>query len=117
MSRIGEALITIPSGVTVEQTAGIVSVSGPKGSLKLQLAPEIKLEMEGQTVTFKRKNDQRQVKALHGLMRSLFFNMIVGVTSGWTKDLELVGVGFRAQVNGSKLTLNVGYSHPVDIEA
>lgn len=117
MSRVGEALIIIPPGVTVEQTAGIISVAGPKGSLKLQLTPEIKLEIEGQTAVFKRKNDQKKVKALHGLMRSLFFNMIVGVTTGWTKDLELVGVGFRAQVNGSKLTLNVGYSHPVDVEA
>ncbi|OGE33935.1 50S ribosomal protein L6 [Candidatus Daviesbacteria bacterium RIFCSPHIGHO2_02_FULL_36_13] len=122
MSRVGESPILIPTGVTVEHTAGNITVSGPKGNLNLHLAPEIKFELEGSTILFKRKNDQKRIKALHGLMRSLLSNMVVGVTEGWTKDLELVGVGFRAQVNGNdgssnKLTLNVGYSHPVEVEA
>src|SRR5687767_5609512 len=117
MSRVGSSPILIPSGVTVEQTSDNIVVNGPKGRLSISLVPEIKLEIEGQNLLFKRKNDQKKIKALHGLMRSLTANMINGVTAGWSKDLELVGVGFRAQVNGNKIILNVGYSHPVEIEA
>jgi len=117
MSRIGNAPILIPTGVTVEKKQRQILVNGAKGKLELLIDPAITVEIEGQNVVLKRKNDLKKVKALHGLMRSLLANMIIGVTSGWSKNLELVGVGFRAQVNGSKLTLNVGYSHPVEIEA
>lgn len=117
MSRIGDLPILIPSGVTVEKQDAYIKVVGPKGTLELVVDPAIKIEIEGQTLRAIRKNDLKKVKALHGLVRSLIANMILGVTDGWNKDLELVGVGFRAQVEGSKLILNVGYSHPVEMEA
>lgn len=117
MSRIGNAPITIPAGVTVEKNDREISVSGPKGVLKIQMDPAISLDIEGSIISVKRKNDQKKVKALHGLTRSLVANLVIGVTSLWSKDLELVGVGFRAQVNGNKLILNVGFSHPVEIVA
>lgn len=117
MSRIGSSPILIPAGVTVEKQENLVVVNGSKGELDLLINPAITIEIEGQNIILKRKNDLKKIKALHGLMRSLLANMIVGVTEGWSKNLELVGVGFRAQVNDNKLTLNVGYSHPVEIEA
>lgn len=117
MSRIGNAIIIIPAGVTATKTGSNLVVNGPKGNLSLEVIPEMKVEIEGNQLLVKRKNDQKKVKALHGLTRSLIANMVIGVTEGWSKDLELVGVGFRAQTDGSKLTLNVGYSHPVDLIA
>lgn len=117
MSRIGNAVITIPSGVTVENTGKTVNVNGPKGVLTLELDPVVSIVIEGDKITVKRKNDLKRVKAMHGLTRSLIANMIAGVSNLWSKDLELVGVGFRAQVNGNKLVLNVGYSHQVEIIA
>lgn len=117
MSRIGNAPIIIPAGVTVEKTGKIVSVSGPKGALTIALDPAISLEMENNIIVLKRKNDQKKVKAMHGLTRSLIANMITGVNQPWSKNLELVGVGFRAQLNGNKLVLNVGFSHPVEVVA
>lgn len=124
MSRIGNAPITILAGVLVEKTGSEILVKGPKGELKMQLDPAISLEITDGLATFKRKNDQKKnerssskSKALHGLMRALLANMVLGVTDGWSKKLELVGVGYRAQVNGSVLTLSVGFSHPVIIEA
>ncbi len=116
MSRIGNALILIPVGVTVETQGVKVVITGPKGTLNLNLQPLISLEINDNKIVVKRKNDEKRVKALHGLTRSLIANMIIGVTNGWSKSLELVGVGFRAEVLGSSLTLNVGYSHPVKIE-
>ncbi len=115
MSRIGNSPINIPSGVTIEQNGQNILVTGPKGSLSLEVNPEIKAEVVEGKIIVKRKNDLKKVKALHGLTRNLINNMVLGVTDGWTKFLELVGVGFRAQVNGNKLILNVGYSHPVEI--
>src|SRR3989338_306826 len=122
MSRIGNSPINIVTGVEVSKTDGKVMVKGPKGSLDITLPIEIRVEIEGDQIIVKRKNDEKKVKALHGLIRSLIANMVVGVSSGWTKDLELQGVGFRAQVDGnsgstSKLVLNVGYSHQVEVEA
>lgn len=117
MSRIGNSPVLIPSGVTVEKNGTKLVVAGPKGTLELDIYPEIKVELDSNQIIIKRKSEQKKVKALHGLIRSLLANMIVGVTDGWTKNLELVGVGFRAQVSGSKLVLNVGFSHPVEIEA
>lgn len=116
MSRIGDQPILIPSGVTVEKQNRKILVNGPKGKLELDVEPSIDVKIEGQNLIVKPKFDQKRVKALHGLVRSLLANMVIGVTEGWSKNLELVGVGFRAQVLGNKLSLNVGYSHPVEIE-
>lgn len=117
MSRVGNAPILTPSGVTVEKTGTGVNVTGPKGTLTLNVKRGISVEIEGDKIIVKRKNDQKQIKALHGLTRNLIANMITGVTSLWSKNLELSGVGFRAQVEGNKLVLNVGFSHPVEIVA
>ena len=115
MSRIGNSPILIPAGVVVEtgkqslpsNEGKTVVVTGPKGTLELTVDPAITVTLEESNVVVKRKNDTKKVKSLHGLVRSLIANNITGVTSGWNKDLELVGVGFRAQSNGNKLTLNV----------
>ncbi len=115
MSRIGNAPIIIPAGVTVEKAGKTVSVTGPKGTLKLDVDSSISVEVESNQVIIKRKNDEKKIRALHGLTRSLLANMVVGVTNSWSKNLELVGVGFRAQASGDKIVLNVGYSHPVEI--
>ena len=117
MSRIGNAPILIPAGVTIEKNGINIVVNGPKGILKMEVALGIKVEIEGDRIIVKRKNDQKKIRALHGLVRSLIANMTVGVTEAWSKNLELVGVGFRAQTDGGKLTLNVGYSHPVEVSA
>lgn len=115
MSRIGNAPILIPAGTEVSKTGQLISVAGPKGTLKLDVDPAISVEIEGSQVIVKRKNDQKKVRALHGLTRSLIANMVMGVNTLWSKNLELVGVGFRAQVAGDKLILNVGYSHQVEV--
>jgi large subunit ribosomal protein L6 len=117
MSRIGYAPIQIPNGVTVEKTGNQIMVTGSKGSLSFGIAEEIEVETEGSQMLIKRKNDQKQTKAMHGLTRALLNNMVIGVSAGWTKKLELIGVGYRAQSSGDKLTLNVGYSHPVEVLA
>lgn len=117
MSRIGNSPITIPAGVTIKGSTHYVVVNGPKGTLSLDVAKEITVEIANSQIIVKRKNDQKRVKSLHGLTRNLIANMITGVTEGWTKFLELSGVGFRAQSDGNKLILNVGYSHPVEIAA
>lgn len=117
MSRIGNLPIIIPAGVTVEINGHHITVNGPKGNLELKFAPEVKVEVLEGKVIVKRKNDLKKSRALHGLTRNLIVNNIVGVTEGWAKFLELVGIGFRAQVSGKRLTLNVGFSHSVEIEA
>lgn len=118
MSRIGNALIQIPQGVTVEKNGDNMVVTGPKGNLNLKLNSGVGVDIEEGKVLVKRKSDEKNIRALHGLTRSLIANMVLGVTNGWSKDLELVGVGFRAQVNsGDKLMLNVGYSHQVEVVA
>lgn len=117
MSRIGDAPIEIPQGVTVEKSGGLISVTGPKGILKLEVNPAISVEIEEKRVIVKRGNDQKKIRALHGLTRSLIANMTAGVTTSWSKSLELIGVGFRAQVAGNKLIINAGFSHPVEITA
>ncbi len=117
MSRIGNAPIQIPAGVTATKTGGKIVVNGSRGQLELSPDLRISVEINDGILQVKRKNEQKVVKALHGLTRSLIANMVTGVTEGWSKNLELVGVGFRAQGNGDKLTLAVGYSHPVEIIA
>jgi len=104
-------------GVEVSTTSGSVVVKGPKGELSMKIDPTITMEIDSQVVSFKRKSEVKRVKALHGLTRALFANMVKGVTVGWTKKLELVGVGYRAQSSGDKLNLSVGFSHPVEMTA
>ena len=118
MSRIGKLPINIPGGVTI--TVGddnTVNVKGPKGQLSEKISPDMEISMEEGVLLVKRPSDDKELEALHGLSRSLIHNMVVGVTSGYQKNLDIVGVGYRAQMQGTKLVLNVGYSHPVEFEA
>lgn len=117
MSRIGNLPIQIPTGVTVEKTDDTVVVNGSKGVLSTKVHPHIKIEIADGQIIVKRKNNQASNRSLHGLTRSLIANMVTGVTNGWSRNLELVGVGFRAQSSGDKLNLNIGYSHPVEVVA
>ena len=117
MSRIGNKTITIPAGVEVTLNAGNeVIVKGSKGTLTRTFSPLIEIKIDGNIVTCKRKNEEKHTKQLHGTTRALLNNMIVGVSEGFTKQLTLVGIGFRAAISGNKLTLNVGYSHPINFE-
>ena len=113
MSRIGRAPIPLPSGVTVQQEPGALRVEGPKGALALQLPPDITAAVADQRVTVSRAGDTQDLRARHGLYRALIANMVHGVATGFTKELDVVGVGYRAQVQGKQLTLHVGFSHPV----
>jgi large subunit ribosomal protein L6 len=118
MSRIGKAPITVPSGVEVLIGDGRVSVKGPQGTLERALPGEITIRQEDSVLTVERPNDERQNRALHGLTRSLVNNMVLGVTNGFSKDLEIVGVGYRAVAKGpGLLELALGFSHPVIINA
>lgn len=117
MSRIGKAPINIPSGVDVKISNGNeVSIKGPKGELKQQIDQDIKVLVENNTLTLQRPTDQKRHKALHGLYRSLLNNMVTGVTSGYKKSQELVGVGYKAQADGQILDLILGYSHHIYFE-
>ena len=117
MSRIGKMPIAVPAGVTVDIAENNkVTVKGPKGELKRALAPDMEIKQDGDTITVTRPNDLKRNRALHGLTRTLLNNMIVGVTDGYTKTLEVNGVGYRAAKQGKKLVLNLGYSHPVEME-
>ena len=114
MSRIGKAPITVPSGVEVSIDGHRVVVSGPKGSLDLEGPGKITIRREDDTLLVERPNDERENRALHGLTRSLVNNMVVGVSTGFERRLQLVGVGYRAQAQGNKLNLALGFSHPID---
>ncbi|WP_053364782.1 50S ribosomal protein L6 [Bacillus sp. FJAT-27245] len=116
MSRIGKKPIEIPAGVTVALDNNTVTVKGPKGELVRSFSPEISILVEDNTVTITRPSDAKEIRALHGTTRAVLANMVEGVSKGFEKGLELVGVGYRASKQGSKLVLNVGYSHPVEIE-
>ena len=116
MSRIGNKVITVPADVEVSQEGTVVTVKGPKGTLSREIAPQITMTVDGSEVTFTRASDDNKTKALHGTTRANVANMVEGVSTGFTKTLKLVGVGYRAAKSGSKLTLSVGYSHPVDFE-
>ena len=116
MSRIGRMPIAIPAGVTVDVAENnTVTVKGPKGELKRTLPSEMEIKMEDGQLTVARPNDLKKMKSLHGLTRTLINNMIVGVTEGYEKKLEVNGVGYRASKSGKTLTLNLGYSHPVEM--
>src|SRR5262245_58675995 len=116
MSRIGRLPITVPAGVDVTLDGRVLTVKGPKGSLTRQLPPRMELEREGDVLTVVRPTEQKLDKSLHGLTRTLVNNMVVGVTTGYRKGLEIVGVGYRAQKVGDKLQLALGYSHPIEID-
>ena len=116
MSRIGRMPIAIPAGVTVEIAENNhVTVTGPKGTLERTFAAEMEIRQEGAQVIVSRPNDTKRMKSLHGLSRTLLNNMVVGVTEGFSKTLEVNGVGYRAAKSGNKLTLNLGYSHPIEM--
>ena len=117
MSRIGRLPITVPSGVEVKVDGNVVSVKGSKGELTHTVASPIQVSLEESTLTVSRPNDERESRSLHGLTRTLINNMIVGVTEGYKKDLEIVGTGYRVQAKGSDLEFALGYSHPVAIKA
>jgi large subunit ribosomal protein L6 len=117
MSRIGKAPIDLPSGVEVSIDGDAVVVKGPKGSLTQVLDPRISASVEDGVVSVTRENDERESRALHGLTRALIANMVVGVSAGYSKELQAVGVGYRGALKGSTLELQVGFSHPVQIEA
>ena len=116
MSRIGRMPIALPAGVTVDIAENNkVTVKGPKGTLERVLPAEMEIKLDGTTVTVSRPNDLKKMKSLHGLTRTLIHNMVVGVTEGYEKKLEVNGVGYRAQKNGKTLVLSLGYSHPVEM--
>ena len=117
MSRIGRMPIAVPAGVTVDIAENNkVTVKGPKGTLERVLPAEMDIKMEGEVIIVSRPNDLKKMKSLHGLTRTLIYNMVVGVTEGYKKELEVNGVGYRAQKKGKVLTLSLGYSHPVEME-
>jgi large subunit ribosomal protein L6 len=118
MSRVGKAVITVPSGVEVNLAGEKLTVKGPKGSLTRELPEGITLRKDDATVVLERSDDERDQRSRHGLSRALVANMIIGVTEGYTRELEIIGVGFRAQAKGQdKLELALGFSHPVPYEA
>ena len=116
MSRIGRLPIEVPSGVEVNLAGNRITVKGPKGELTRELSPEMRVVQQDGQVRVERPNDEKRSRELHGLTRTLIANMITGVTEGYRKGLEITGVGYRAQLVGTKLQLNLGYSHPVEIE-
>ena len=116
MSRIGNRKIVIPDGVSVSLDDSIVKVTGKLGELTLQLPSVIKMEIQDNTITLTRENELKQTKALHGTANANIANMIKGVTEGYKKDLEIIGVGYRFNLKGDKLVINAGYSHPVEIQ-
>ena len=116
MSRIGNKVITIPAGVEVNLDDNFATVKGPKGELKQQFDKDITFNVEGNEITVVRPSDSKRHRTVHGTTRAILANMVEGVSTGFKKELELIGVGYRAQMQGKKLVLSVGYSHPVEFE-
>ena len=117
MSRIGKLPVNLPSGVTISvDDANVVSVKGPLGTLSQKVDSDIRVEVENNEVILSRPSDEKRLKSLHGLYRALLDNMVVGVSKGYRKDLELVGVGYRAEANGQRLEMSLGYSHEIVME-
>ena len=114
MSRIGKQPVELPQGVKAAISGQLVKLEGPKGKLEREVRPEIKVELEENTLVVERKDDSKQSRAFHGLERSLLNNMAIGVAEGYVKELSLIGVGYRADVKGKNLNLNLGYSHLID---
>lgn len=117
MSRIGNKVIPLPAGVEITSKDNVVTVKGPKGELTRTFSKDIDIRVEGTEVTLHRPNDTKEMKTIHGTTRALLHNMVVGVSEGFKKELEMRGVGYRAQLQGSKLVLAVGKSHPDEVEA
>lgn len=117
MSRIGNKVIPLPAGVEITNKDNVVTVKGPKGELTRTFSKDIDIRVEGAEVTLHRPNDTKEMKTIHGTTRALLHNMVVGVSEGFKKELEMRGVGYRAQLQGSKLVLAVGKSHPDEVEA
>ena len=116
MSRIGNKPVAIPAGVKVSQKDGVVTVEGPKDKLTQTIPPLVSLEISETEVVFKRDDETRKSSAMQGLIRSLVNNMVIGVTEGYKKELQIIGVGYRAALKGKKLDLSLGYSHPIEFE-
>lgn len=116
MSRIGKMPIAVPAGVTVKVDGNVVSVKGPKGELSRTINKDMIVEMEGDQINVKRPTDEKEHRAMHGLTRTLIANMVTGVTTGFSKTLEIAGVGYRAAKAGSKVNLTLGFSHPVEVD-
>lgn len=117
MSRVGRMPIDIPAGVTATLDGQVITVKGPKGELTRTLHPDMKVTVQDNVITVERPNDEKNNRALHGLTRALIANMVKGVTDGFKKELEIVGVGYRAQMKGKKLALTLGFSHPLELDA
>ena len=117
MSRIGNKVIPLPAGVEITNKDNVVTVKGPKGELTRTFSKDIDIRVEGTEVTLHRPNDTKEMKTIHGTTRALLHNMVVGVSEGFKKELEMRGVGYRAQLQGKKLVLSVGKSHPDEVEA
>lgn len=117
MSRIGNKVIVLPAGVEVTNNGNVLTVKGPKGELTRKFSKDIEIRVEGTEVTLHRPNDSKEMKTIHGTTRALLNNMVIGVSEGFKKELEMRGVGYRAQLQGSKLVLAVGKSHPDEVEA
>ena len=116
MSRIGNKTITIPAGVEINVNSNEVTVKGPKGTLTRQFSPLIEIKVEGSEVNCVRANEEKHTKQLHGTTRALINNMIVGVSEGFKKELEIIGIGYKAAVQGNKLVLTLGYSHDINFD-
>ncbi len=117
MSRIGKLPISLPEGVTVEMKDGICYVKGPKGELSEKIQDSVTVEIKDNEIIVTRKDESKKARSFHGLSRNLINNMVIGVTKGFEKRLEVIGVGYKAQAQGSKLTLNLGFSHPIEYKA
>jgi len=113
MSRVGKKPVVIPKGVSADIAGGNIKIKGPKGFLERGMLPGIQVKVDGNQIVVERDNEHQQTRAFHGLMRALLQNMVTGVADGWTKKLEIVGVGYSAEVTGQSLTLKLGFSHPV----
>ena len=116
MSRIGKLPITIPGGVDVSMANGVITVKGAKGTLSQEIDSKVSIEIADGTITLSRSSDHKDARSKHGLYRALINNMIVGVSTGWKKNLELIGVGYRAKTTGQQLEMTLGYSHPIVFE-
>lgn len=116
MSRIGKKILEIPQGVTLTNNGNVITVKGPKGELTRAFHPEMTIKVEDNVLTVERPSDNKEHRSLHGTTRAILGNMVEGVTKGYERGLELIGVGYRASKSGNKLVLNVGYSHPVEIQ-
>jgi large subunit ribosomal protein L6 len=116
MSRIGKAPVTIAKGVEITMTGSIVKVKGPKGELTQEIDPSVSIEINGDEVVLTRSSDHRDARSKHGLYRALINNMVTGVSTGWTRSLEMIGVGYRCKATGQQLELTLGFSHPIIFE-